>query len=117
MNARVATIDLFSISLKVSSYVLQNLAAGKTASIVDRVAIVRRKGYRVRVDFLTIHSGLSSSWWPSTPRRILSLLRLSVCVGLKGTVCLEKMATALALIVNEEPRSTTELAFANCGKQ
>jgi hypothetical protein len=25
--------------------------------------------------------------------------------------------TVRALIVNEEPRSTTELAFANCGKQ
>jgi hypothetical protein len=52
------------------------------------------------------------------PRRILThVVAASVLALERGTVCPEKMVTVRALIVNEEPGFTTELAFANCGNE
>src|SRR5262245_44437531 len=59
--SQVATTYPFSICLKASGHVLQNLARNVrpgslatrqgTASLADRVAIVRREGYHDSVDF------------------------------------------------------------------
>jgi hypothetical protein len=98
----------------------QAAGAYNNPTLVDCVAIVGHKGYCDDVGFLRFLPGLSSSWRSNTPRRIL--VHVVRMFGLKGgiarfperTVCPEKMVTVPALIGNEELRSTTELAFANC---